>query len=102
MVFLLACVLTVFLEGVFFFAFGYRNAWDLGVIACANLITNLVLNTVMSVYPGPREPLIYVLESMAVLAEYLIYRRAFGSSLRLFALTLAANVISYGIGLILL
>ncbi len=101
MTILLACVLTVFLEDVFFFAFGYRNAWDLGVIACANVITNLILNTVMSVFPGPREPLIYVLESMAVFAEYLIYGKAFEPSWKLFALTLAANIISYRIGMIL-
>ncbi len=101
MIFLLACVLTVFLECAFFFLSGYRKGWDLGVIACANEITNLVLNLVMSVAALPREPLIYALEAVAVITEYLIYRKAFGPSRRLFALTLAANIISYGIGLIL-
>ncbi len=101
MYFLLACVLTVFLEGIFFFALGYRNSWDQGVIACANVITNLLLNLVMSVSVFPREPFIYVMEALAVITEYLIYRRAFGASRRLFALTLAANIISYGIGLVL-
>lgn len=101
MVFLLACVLTVFLEGVFFFVLGYRNIWEQSVIACANVITNLLLNLVMSVSMFPREPFIYVMEALAVITEYLIYRRAFGPSRRLFALTLAANIISYGIGQIL-
>lgn len=101
MYFLLACVLTVFLEGVFFFVLGYRNIWEQSVIACANVITNLLLNLVLSISAIPREPFIYVLESMAVITEYLIYRRAFSPSRNLFMLTLAANIISYGIGLIL-
>ena len=41
------------------------------------------------------------MEGIVVLAEYLIYARAFGASGRLFLQTLAANVLSYGIGVAL-
>ena len=98
----LACLLTVLIEGSFFAIFGRRDRYSLTVIVCTNVITNLLLNLVIAFWfagaPGLR---IYALEALVVLSEYLIYAAAFGRGWKLFALTLAANALSYGAGLLI-
>ena len=97
----LACFLTVVIEGTFFAVLGYRDRRSLTVIVCANVITNLLLNlTVWLVFFGRPGLWIYGMEALVVLAEYAIYAVAFGRSWKLFFLTLAANCISYGVGLL--
>ena len=98
----LACLLTVLIEGGFFALFGYRDGFSLTVIVCANVITNLLLNLVIWLFfafdPGSW---IYVMELCVVAAEYAIFALAFGRGRKLFFLTLAANCISYGLGLLI-
>ncbi len=101
MLYLLACLLTVLIEGAFFFACGRRDGRSLVFVACANVITNLLLNVILSLGILPRIPLVYVLEAMAVWTEYRIYAEAFGGSRRLFLQTLCANLLSYTAGLVL-
>lgn len=98
---LLACLLTVLIETSFLALFGWRRQQDLTVILCANVLTNLLLN--LSFRLGlPYEPVWIAAGELCVLAaEYAIYARAFGPSLRLLLLTLAANVLSFGLGLLL-
>ena len=99
---ILACLLTVLIETGFLALFGFRSRFDLTVIVCANIITNLVLNTVITLffhgYPGGW---IWVMEALVVAAEFGIYAFAFKPSWKLFFLTFAANALSYSIGLIL-
>ena len=97
---ILACLLTVLIETPFLALCGYRKRDDLIIIVCANIITNLLLNLAIAIvfrgYPGGW---IYPMEGAVVAAEFMIYSSAFGRSMKLFLLTLAANCLSYGIGL---
>ena len=98
----LACLLTVVIEGAFLAIVGYRDRDSLTVIVCANVVTNLLLNLflwfIVREDPGGW---IYLMEALIVAAEYAIYARAFGRGWRLLLLTLAANALSYGIGLLI-
>ncbi len=98
----LACILTVLIEGAFFVILGYRDRYALTVIVCVNVITNLLLNlTIYLVFSGQPGYWIYGMELLVVLAEYAIYAVAFGRSRKLILLTLAANLLSYGAGLLI-
>ena len=98
----LACLLTVVIEASFLAIVGYRDRRSLTVIVCANVVTNLLLNLFLWLIvredPGGW---IYLMEALVVAAEYAIYARAFGRAWRLFFLTLAANALSYGLGLMI-
>lgn len=96
----LACALTVLIETPFLALFGYRKRDELIVIVCANVITNLLLNLLLAFRPGAIRAVL-LLEAAAVAAEYGIYALAFGRSRRLFLLTLAANALSYTLGLLI-
>ena len=97
----LACLLTVLIETPLLALFGYRKKEDLILIAAVNVATNLTLNLLLGlVFAGGSSAWVYVLECIVVLAEYAFYSRAWGRSRRLFLQTLAANVLSYSIGLL--
>ena len=94
-----ACFLTVLIEVPFLALFGFRSRNDLTVTVCTNVITNLLLNVCIQLaFSGQPGAWICLLEGIVILSEYVIYAAAFGRSLRLALLTLAANCISYGIG----
>ena len=98
-----ACLLTVLIETVLFYLFGYRTKDDITIVACANAVTNLSLNLILAIC-GARSTywnIVVPLELAVVLAEFLIYARAFGPSRLLFWRVLAANALSFGIGLLL-
>ena len=98
----LACLLTVLIEGSFFTLFGRRDRFSMTVIVCANVITNLLLNLLIYFgFSGDPGSWIYAFEALVVLSEYLIYAAAFGRGWKLFLLTLAANTLSYGAGLLI-
>lgn len=98
----LACAFTAAVETALFALAGYRSAWQLIVVACANIASNLLLNlTAALAFPGGVGAWIWLLEAAVVAAEYAVYAVAFAPGLRLFALTLAANALSYGSGLLL-
>lgn len=98
----LVCLLTVAVESAFLAAFGYRDRQALTVIVCANVITNLLLNlAIMVAFRGDPGAWIYPMEALVVAAEYAVYAVAFGRSWKLFLLTLAANLLSYGLGLLI-
>ena len=96
----LACVLTVLVEAAFLALFGYRDAFSVTVIVCANILTNLSLNLVLGVF-GLGGWWLLPLELAVAAAEFAIYAKAFEPSRRLFALTFAANALSFGIGCVL-
>ncbi len=98
----LACLLTVLIEAAFFALFGYRDRISLTVIVCANVVTNLLLNlTIWFAFSGNPGSWVYLMEAVVVAAEFAVYAAAFGRSWKLFLLTLAANCISYGVGLLI-
>ena len=45
---LLACLVTVIVETALFWLFGYRSRDEILVVVCTNVITNLLLNLVLS------------------------------------------------------
>lgn len=97
---LLACLLTVAVETPFLMLFGYRDRNAVSIIVLLNVITNLLLNLTLALI-GKTWLSALILECLVVAAEYCVYAYAFGRGRRLFFLTLGANVLSCGIGLIL-
>lgn len=99
----LACALTVLLETGFLSLLVSREASFLAVCALANTATNLALNLTLARAAGFVDItwFVYPLEAAAVLAEYGVYTLVLGRSRRLFLLTLAANLLSYGAGLLI-
>lgn len=99
----IACALTVVIETAFLALCGYRSAAFITVCVCANTATNLSINLAVGPLSGVVNItfFIYVLEAVAVAAEYGVYALLLGPSRRLFLLTAAANALSYGAGLLI-
>ncbi|MEG2008382.1 MAG: hypothetical protein RR055_06110 [Oscillospiraceae bacterium] len=99
----IACILTVFLETAFLALCGLRNRAFLAVCVCANTATNLSLNLLLGAMAGTVNItyFVYLSEAAVIAAEYIVYALVEGRSKRLFLLTLAANALSYGAGLII-
>ena len=93
----LACFLTVVIETAFFALVGYRRKEQLAVVIAANIATNLALNLLLLVLPYTY-PTVLLLELAVLAAEYAAYALAFGRSGRLFLLTMLANLLSFGLG----
>ena len=98
--YLIPCLLTVGIELAFLGCFGYQDRNAVSIIVLVNVITNLLLNLILALI-GKTWITALLLECLVVAAEYLAYAYAFGRGRRLFFLTLGANVLSCGIGLIL-
>ena len=98
---LLACLLTVAIETPFLVLCGYRGRRAVGVIVCANVLTNLPLNLAFALGLPYRPGVIAAAELAVVAIEYLIYAKAFGRSRKLLLLTLVANCLSFGLGLLI-
>lgn len=100
--FVYACVLTLLIEVPFLALWGLRDRFALTVTVCANVLTNLSLNLILALLQPKTVLPLAVGEISVVLAEYAIYARAFGRGRRLFLLTLAANCLSFGLGLLIM
>ncbi len=97
-----AALITVAVETLFFALLYRRDAAFLVLCAALNLATNLALNLALAYLPrGSLSLLVYPLEALVVLVEYAVYAFACARSKRLFFLTLAANVLSYCLGLLI-
>ena len=94
------CLLTVVIETVFFVLFGYRGKDTLIVLICTNILTNVALNITAAI-TGWEPPGAYLAEIAVVAVEYAIFARAFGPSKKLFWLTLAANALTFALGLVI-
>ena len=99
---LLAAALTSADETQYLSAEYRRGAAFLGLFAAENDDTNLRLNLLLALLPRAALTwLVYPLELAVGAAEYSVYALACGRSRRLFLLTLAANVLSYSLGLLI-
>ena len=96
----LPCILTLALELPVFLLAGYRSRYDLTVVTCTNVITHLTLQLLFLVLPF-NALWVILLELCVLAAEYGIYSVAYAPSKKLFLLTLAANALSLGVGLLL-
>lgn len=96
-----ACFLTVIIECTFFFLTGSRIKYEGIVVLCANVITNLLLNLFTTITGLYNPVILAILETLAVVSEYLIYRKASMKGNNLFVRTMLANVLSFCLGLII-
>ena len=95
-----ACGLTLVVECAFMWLMGYRKPADLGIIALANVVSNLALNLLFACVLPWTWWWLALLEACAVGFEYAVFARAFGGSWKLGWLTLAANVLSFSVGVV--
>ena len=99
---LLSAALTAAVETMFLAAAYRRDAAFLGLYAAVNVASNLTLNLLLALLPRAALTwLVYPLELAVAAADYSVYALACGRSRRLFLLTLAANVLSYSLGLLI-
>jgi hypothetical protein len=100
LLFFLPALLTAAVEMLFFSALGYHSRDAIIVIICTNILANVTVNAVFSLI-GWKLPEAYLAELLVAAAEYAIFACAFGRSKKLFLLTLAANALTFGLGLII-
>jgi hypothetical protein len=100
-----AAGLTVVVELAVLILFGYRARLVLAADGLVNVATNLTLNTVVALWPGPgRLVLIAVLEVAVVVVEWRVLRGFTDSETpawRLPVAVLVANAASFGAGCLL-
>ena len=103
MVLLFCALLTVLIETPFMFLLGCRKRDEVALVICVNVASNLILNLCLGLFfgGGGAGALIYLFEAAVVVVEFFVYALALGSSWRLFFITLAANCLSYGLGLLI-
>lgn len=103
MILFICAALTVIIETPWMYLWGIRKRDEILLIICVNVASNLILNLVLSLCFAGREPgaLIYLFEALVVASEFVVYSLALSPSWKLFFITLGANCISYGLGLII-
>ena len=105
MTLLLACALTIAFETLFFLLIGWRDRLFLLLCVSANALTNLCLNLLIALlarFGFWQGWLALPLELLVVAAEYAIYLIVRKRGWKLLLLVLAANALSYSIGLLVM
>ena len=95
------CLVTVVIETGFFWMCGFDSRDEMTVTACTNVVTNLVLNLLLLPHVYRSVPLLLTAELIVVAVEYGIFCVAFGRGWKLLLLTIAANALSFGFGLLI-
>jgi hypothetical protein len=104
---IISALLTVAIEVPFLLLTVCRSKTFAVAAVLANLATNLTLNLVVYTlvftfrFDDSMWLIIYPLEMLVVCVEYAVYRIVLQPSWRLLILTLAANVFSYVIGVLI-
>lgn len=99
--------LTVGIEAAAAFVCGVRDRYGQAAVLLTNLVTNPLLNcilTVVSFYLSPAAyyPFLAVSELLVVAAEGLIYKSVLRPNMNPFLLSLLLNACSYGLGTLIL
>lgn len=99
----LACAFTAAVETALFALLGYRRAWQLTVVACSEyrLKSAAQSHRGARVFPAVSAHGSGRWRPRSSPRNTRCMPPAFAPGLRLFALTLAANALSYGLGLLL-
>ena len=100
---LTALVLTVVIEAVFAFLYGVRTKYGQLIVLLANVITNPLLNAILTVVSFYLSPALYYyflvpLEIIVVLAEGRIYKEILQPEMNPYFFSFLLNVCSYVIG----
>ena len=100
---LTALVLTVMIEAALAFLFGVRTRYGQGIVLLVNVITNPLLNAVLTVVSFYLSPAAYYwflvpLELLVVLAEGRIYRSMLQIKMNPYLLSFLLNLGSWLIG----
>ena len=99
--YLTACGLTVLIETGFFLLLGWRERDQIAAVVCANVVSNLLLNLCLYLWIPFNVWTVTLGELLVVAFEYAVYARLCGRSRRLALLTLLANALSFGAGVLL-
>ena len=94
-------LLTLAVELPVLWLCGWRTGKEQLAALCANVITNLPLNLLLSLVLPRRFWLVLLLEAGVSAAEYALYRLVLGRERPRFWPTLLANALSFGLGLAL-
>ena len=98
----LACGLTMAIETAYFYRAGFRDRYFLIVCLAVNAATNLTVNLVLS-YTGLRLWSVLIAEILVTFTEFAVYSLITKTSRKKLLLhTIAANVLSFSAGIILL
>ena len=98
----LACLVTAVVETALFWLFGYRSRDEILVVVCTNVITNLLLNLVLSgAFFSVTGYMMRIGELLVIMVETAIYTAAFERFGKVLALTVAANLLSVFVGMLL-
>lgn len=101
----ISLALTLALETVFYLLFGKRNKKDLLLVALVNILTNpaVVLIYWLAVLRAGWNSVIVTipLEALAILTEGYYYKKYSADFKRPYLFSLAANVFSYGTGVLI-
>lgn len=102
MMLFVACLLTVLIETPLLYLWGFRDRGAVTIVVCVNVVSNLLLNlTLLLAFPNGAGNCIYPLEALVVAGEYAVYALAFRPSWKLLLQTFCANLVSYGLGLLI-
>ena len=99
--YLTACALTVGIETGFFLLLGWRDRDRITAVVCANVVSNLLLNLCLNRWVPFNAWTVALGELLVVVFEYAVYARLCGRSRRLALLTLLANALSFGAGVLI-
>ena len=97
----LRVLLTLLIEGILFWAFGYRQAYSWGMFFCINILTQLFLNLLIGSARMDSYVLVfyYLLEAVIILAEAIAFPLALQEKRgRSVPYAIAANLVSMFIG----
>jgi len=104
---MISLILTLIIEVTVSILLGIRKKYDIKVIICANICTNLVVAYVANCILLLNNQMIYiiavaVLEMIAVIIEFLIYRKylKFNEKSPL-VISVINNIVSFSLGLII-
>ena len=96
----LACIVTTIIETALFSVLGYGKKQNFLLLCIAvNIATNLSINLILEEYETIC--LVFFMEIVVVLVEYVVYALAIGNSRKLLLYTVCSNIASFIVGIVM-